>query len=46
MSAQDSSLSGPAIVDQLDSTIVLPPGTSAIVDEVGNMIISIDEATA
>ena len=44
--APGDALSGPAIVDQLDSTIVLPPGTSAIVDEVGNMIISIDEATA
>ena len=37
---------GPAIVDQLDSTIVLPPGTSARVDEVGNVIISIDEEGA
>jgi N-methylhydantoinase A len=44
--APGDALSGPAIVDQLDSTIVLPPGTSAIVDEVGNMIISIEEATA
>jgi N-methylhydantoinase A len=37
---------GPAVVDQLDSTIVLPPGTSARVDEVGNVIISIDEEGA
>jgi N-methylhydantoinase A len=34
---------GPAIVDQLDSTIVLPPGTAARVDEVGNVIISTGE---
>jgi len=34
---------GPAIVDQLDSTIVLPPDTAARVDEVGNVIISTGE---
>ena len=33
----------PAIVDQLDSTIVLPPDTAARVDEVGNVIISTGE---
>jgi N-methylhydantoinase A len=36
-------LAGPAVVDQLDATIVLPPGTSAQVDEVGNMIVSLEE---
>ena len=35
-------LAGPAVVDQLDATIVLPPATSAVVDPVGNMIVSID----
>ena len=39
-------LTGPAIIDQLDSTIVLPPGTTAVVDEVGNVIVSIDEEEA
>jgi N-methylhydantoinase A len=38
--AAGDSVAGPAIVDQLDSTIVLPPGTSAVVDEIGNVIIS------
>jgi N-methylhydantoinase A len=37
-------VAGPAIIDQLDSTIVLPPGTSATIDEVDNVIISIEEA--
>ena len=41
--AADDTIVGPAIVDQLDSTIVLPPGTSAVVDAVGNVIISIGE---
>jgi N-methylhydantoinase A len=36
-------VAGPAIVDQLDSTIVLPPGTTAVVDAIGNVIISVEE---
>jgi N-methylhydantoinase A len=44
--APGDELGGPAIVDQLDSTIVLPPGTSAHVDEVGNMIVSTGEEDA
>ena len=39
-------VAGPAIIDQLDSTIVLPPGTTAVVDAVGNVIISIGKETA
>jgi N-methylhydantoinase A len=32
---------GPAIVEQLDSTVVLPPGTSAVVDPYLNIVISV-----
>ena len=32
---------GPCIVEELDSTVVLPPGTSAAVDAVGNIVISL-----
>jgi N-methylhydantoinase A len=39
--APGDTVAGPAIVDQLDSTIVLPPGTAASVDAIGNVIISI-----
>src|SRR5262249_2808202 len=39
-------VAGPAIIDQLDSTIVLPPDTTAVVDAVGNVIISIGKETA
>lgn len=33
-------ISGPAIVDQLDTTILVPPGYKANVDTVGNLIIT------
>jgi N-methylhydantoinase A len=33
---------GPAIVEQLDSTIVLPPGASAIVDDYLHIVISVN----
>jgi N-methylhydantoinase A len=36
-------LEGPCIVEELDSTIVLPPGTSAVVDGVGNVVITLEE---
>jgi N-methylhydantoinase A len=32
---------GPAVVEQMDSTIVVPPGASAEVDEIGNVIITV-----
>ena len=32
---------GPCIVEELDSTVVLPPGTSAAVDAVGNILITL-----
>jgi len=33
---------GPAIVEQLDSTVVLPPGSSAVVDDYLHIIISVN----
>ena len=35
-------LRGPAIVEQLDSTLVLDPGSEARVDELGNLIVTVD----
>ena len=40
LSAGDT-FDGPCIVEELDSTVVLPPATSAVVDAVGNIIISL-----
>jgi N-methylhydantoinase A len=37
-------LAGPCLVEELDSTVVLPPGTSARVDEVGNIVIALEGA--
>jgi N-methylhydantoinase A len=37
----DDELSGPCVVEELDSTIVLPPDTTARVDAVGNIVIAI-----
>ena len=34
-------LEGPAIVEQLDSTLVLDPGSEARVDELGNLIVTV-----
>jgi N-methylhydantoinase A len=36
-------LEGPCVVEELDSTIALPPGTRAVVDAVGNVIITLGE---
>jgi N-methylhydantoinase A len=33
---------GPCVVEELDSTLVLPPGTSGRVDEVGNIVIALE----
>ena len=38
-----SVLSGPAVIEQIDSTIVVHPGQRANVDEFGNLLISIGE---
>jgi N-methylhydantoinase A len=40
---RDARISGPCVIEELDSTIVLPPGTSATVDAVGNIVITLDE---
>ena len=35
----DAVVRGPAIVEQLDTTTVVPPGQRATVDRVGNLVI-------
>jgi N-methylhydantoinase A len=37
----DATLEGPAIVEQMDSTVVVPPSATATVDETGNIIIEV-----
>jgi N-methylhydantoinase A len=32
---------GPAIFEQIDSTVVLPPGCQAVTDEYGNLVIEV-----
>jgi N-methylhydantoinase A len=39
--ANGNRLSGPAIVEQVDSTVVIPPGQRAYVDRFGNIIIEV-----
>ena len=41
----NNEIMGPAIVEQKDTTIVLPPNTWGRVDAFGNLIIEIDEAS-
>ena len=36
-------LPGPAIVEQIDSTTVIPPGASARIDEIGNLVLTVQE---
>lgn len=36
-------LNGPAIVEQQDTTLVLDPGTRAVVDELGNIVVTFEE---
>jgi len=43
--AKDQVISGPAIVEQLDSTIVIPPGFQAAVEALSNIIIEQDLKT-
>ena len=40
-----SALNGPAIIEQLDSTTVLPPGFAAVVDGAGNLVIDVPTRT-
>jgi 5-oxoprolinase (ATP-hydrolysing)/N-methylhydantoinase A len=35
---------GPAIVEQPDSTTVIPPGVQARIDDIGNLVLSVQEA--
>jgi len=37
------SLAGPAIVEQPDTTVVIDPGATAVVDSLGNLVISVGE---
>lgn len=37
---------GPAIINQLDSTTVVPPGFTAEIDRFGSIVITLDEAAA
>ena len=39
-----STLEGPAIIEQLDTTTVLPPGFRAAVDDTGNLIVDVPAA--
>jgi N-methylhydantoinase A len=38
-----ATLTGPAIVEQPDATVVIDPGATAIVDSLGNLVISVGE---
>ena len=35
---------GPAVVLQRDSTTVVPPGSTALADEAGNLVIAIEDS--
>ena len=39
-----ATLAGPAIVEQPDTTVVIDPGATAIVDNLGNLVISVGAA--
>jgi N-methylhydantoinase A len=39
--APGSSLTGPAVIEQIDCTTVIEPGQTAIVDDDGNLLITI-----
>jgi N-methylhydantoinase A/oxoprolinase/acetone carboxylase beta subunit len=41
--AAGAELAGPAIVEQVDSTTVVPPGTTARVDATGNVVLRVGE---
>ena len=40
----ESTLEGPAVIEQLDTTTVLPPGCRAAVDDAGNLIVDVPAA--
>ena len=39
-------IQGPAIIERMGDTVVLPPGTTASVDEIGNLLLKLPEAPA
>ena len=39
--APGRTLAGPAVIEQLDTTTVLPPGFRATADDAGNLIIDV-----
>ena len=39
-----ATLAGPAIVEQPDTTVVIDPGATAIVDDLSNLVISVGAA--
>ena len=43
--APGGTLAGPAIIEQLDTTTVLPPGFEVVVDSTGNLIIDVPART-
>ena len=40
--AAGTTIEGPAVIDQFDSTTVLPPGTTATVDDYANLLVKVD----
>ena len=44
--APGSRLAGPAIIEQYDSTTVVPPGVDVLVDDLGNLLLTIGEEAA
>ena len=44
--AAGARLEGPAVIEQLDTTIVVEPGDRAIADELGNLILHVDGGEA
>ncbi|MFQ5915027.1 MAG: hydantoinase/oxoprolinase family protein, partial [Nitrospinota bacterium] len=39
---QGASLTGPAVIEQSDTTTVLPPGASGVIDEFQNLILTVN----
>ena len=39
--AQGATISGPAIVQQADATVVVNPGARAEVDQLGNLVVDV-----
>ena len=41
----DTPLAGPAIIEEFDTTIVVPPECTATLDDFGNVVIALPQAT-